>query len=356
MAEVVRRSFYEPETPAGAGWVVSCPDCGHQGSLTPSASCAACDRQFPLAPTVVVPAQPLPFWKERKVLAPFCLTLGGFPVLFSLFILALSGMDLALFGVLAFFSGCLSLGSIPVAWSIWRSVYPSGDTRRFSYRMPLKKAWYDITRLRGRRGLLVHVSFLAHGFVGRRIEVVVRLRGPDGHYVRSTLRNYRGDHAELRARHLTDPVKNGVAAFRNLWIFIPMRALALPAGSEQVRLTAEVLLSSDGVVHTEHDLRIEFRPLPEDFPHQLPSRGVTALPLPEPGEAEGGGDDGGIEILAAEAGPNEAQTTCGVCGDQLEVDLVVTCRICGTKVHKECWDYIGGCPTYACEGRPADPE
>lgn len=351
MSEILRRSFYQPETTPGAGWVSECPECHHRGALSPARTCVACGSDQALVPTVAMPPQTLPFWKERQVLGPFCLTLGGLPVLISLAILVLSGMDLALFGVLAFFSGCLSLGSVPVAWSIWRSVYPSGDTRRFSYRMPLRKAWYDITRLRGRRGLLIHVSFLAHGFVKKRIEVVVRLRGPDGHYVRSTLRNYRGGFGELRARHLTDPVRNGVAAFRNLWIFIPMRALALPPGTEHVALQSEILLTSEGTVHTEHDLPIEFRPLPEDFPHQLPSRGVQALPASHQ-ETDDGED--AIQILETGTAVSE-QTSCGVCGDGLETDLVVTCMICGTKVHKECWEYIGGCPTYACEGRPDAP-
>jgi hypothetical protein len=65
-------------------------------------------------------------------------------------------------------------------------------------------------------------------------------------------------------------------------------------------------------------------------------------------------DEDAIQIL--DTGPSEhEQTSCGVCGDQLETDLIVTCMICSTKVHKECWEYLGGCPTYACEGRPQDP-
>lgn len=350
MNEIVRRSFHEPKAPVGAGWVAACQGCGTRDEIGPEGRCRSCAETLPVVPTVRIPPASLPFYKERNVLGPFCVLLGGAPVLASLLILAFSGMDLAVFGVLAFFSGCLSLGSVPVAWSIWQSVYPTGDTRRFSYRMPLKKAWYDITRLRGRRGLLVHVSFLAHGFVGRRIEVVVRLRGPDGHYLRATLRNYRGQYGELRARHRTEPVKHGVAAYRNLWIFTPMRALALPPGTEDCRLTAEILLSADGVVHTEHDLPIHFRPLPEDYPHQLPTRGTTALPeAPTPGDDDA---EGAIEILST---AQAEETTCGVCGDQLEADLTTSCKVCGTTLHSQCWEYLGGCTTYACEGRPVDP-
>jgi hypothetical protein len=128
-----------------------------------------------------------------------------------------------------------------------------------------------------------------------------------------------------------------------------MRALALPPGTEQVQLKAEILLSSEGTVHTEHDLAIGFRPLPEDFPNQLPGHGVTALPSLEDSVMP----EGAIQIL--DTGPSLEQTSCGVCGDQLETDLIVTCQVCGTKVHKECWEYIGGCTTYACEGRPDDP-
>jgi hypothetical protein len=348
VSEIQRRSFYQPGTPVGSCWVAACSACGTRDELGPEGRCRGCGEAFAVVPTVAIPPVKLPFWKERNVLGPACVLFGASPFLISLMVMVLSGMELALFGVLAFFAGCLSLGSVPVAYSIWQSVYPTGQTRRFSYRMPLKKAWYDITRLRGRRGLLVHVSFLAHGFVGRRIEVVVRLRGPDGHYVRASLRNYRGPYGELRARHLTDPVKHGVAAFRNLWIFTPMRALALPPGTEKVDITAEILLSSDGVVHTEHDLPISFKPLPEDFPHQLPSRGTPALPPGAPVDAD---TEGAIEILES---AEMADVHCGVCGDLLANDVVVSCQVCGTQLHQPCWEYLGGCTTYACEGRPAD--
>lgn len=63
--------------------------------------------------------------------------------------------------------------------------------------------------------------------------------------------------------------------------------------------------------------------------------------------------------LAAAAGvgfveTDEAQVLddacCGVCGDPLTGNIVV-CRRCNAPHHLDCWQYIGGCATYACGGR-----
>ena len=41
---------------------------------------------------------------------------------------------------------------------------------------------------------------------------------------------------------------------------------------------------------------------------------------------------------------------CPVCGSLMKASLV-RCATCRTPHHRECWDYVGSCSTYACGGR-----
>jgi hypothetical protein len=47
------------------------------------------------------------------------------------------------------------------------------------------------------------------------------------------------------------------------------------------------------------------------------------------------------------AEPDEGESQCQVCGEPLASDLVY-CSGCKTPSHRECWEYFGGCSTYAC--------
>ena len=53
--------------------------------------------------------------------------------------------------------------------------------------------------------------------------------------------------------------------------------------------------------------------------------------------------EGGVKI----AEPDEGESQCQVCGESLAADLVY-CSACKTPIHRECWEYFGGCATYAC--------
>lgn len=57
----------------------------------------------------------------------------------------------------------------------------------------------------------------------------------------------------------------------------------------------------------------------------------------------------GIEIVATVK--NEAQAVCKVCGDHLDNDDIVYCRVCDTPHHRDCWRYFGSCSVYACGER-----
>ncbi|MEX2173179.1 MAG: RING finger protein, partial [Pirellulaceae bacterium] len=50
-------------------------------------------------------------------------------------------------------------------------------------------------------------------------------------------------------------------------------------------------------------------------------------------------------VEAAE--PDAVDSRCQVCGEPLAADLV-WCGSCKTPHHRECWQYFGGCSTYAC--------
>lgn len=57
----------------------------------------------------------------------------------------------------------------------------------------------------------------------------------------------------------------------------------------------------------------------------------------------------GIEYLDSPRPPDEEPSQCGVCGDDLTRGDIVLCRRCRTPHHRECWEYFGGCSTYACQ-------
>jgi hypothetical protein len=56
---------------------------------------------------------------------------------------------------------------------------------------------------------------------------------------------------------------------------------------------------------------------------------------------------GGIEFLGEVREPEAVESQCQVCGEPLTRDLVY-CASCRTPHHRECWEYFGGCSTYAC--------
>jgi hypothetical protein len=60
-----------------------------------------------------------------------------------------------------------------------------------------------------------------------------------------------------------------------------------------------------------------------------------------------GSQSGGIEFVGEVKEPDAGEAQCQVCGEPLASDLVY-CSSCNTPHHRECWEYFGGCSTYAC--------
>lgn len=55
----------------------------------------------------------------------------------------------------------------------------------------------------------------------------------------------------------------------------------------------------------------------------------------------------GIEYVSNITQPEAAEAYCQICGERLSGDLV-RCPSCRTPHHRDCWEYFGGCSTYAC--------
>ena len=58
--------------------------------------------------------------------------------------------------------------------------------------------------------------------------------------------------------------------------------------------------------------------------------------------------DEGVKILATE--DCAAEGKCPVCEFPLDASSRA-CKTCATRHHPDCWDYFGGCATYACDRR-----
>jgi len=42
---------------------------------------------------------------------------------------------------------------------------------------------------------------------------------------------------------------------------------------------------------------------------------------------------------------------CKVCGEPISGGEVVVCAACNTPHHRDCWDYVGACSIYGCNGK-----
>jgi hypothetical protein len=64
----------------------------------------------------------------------------------------------------------------------------------------------------------------------------------------------------------------------------------------------------------------------------------------------------GIAIVAAgPAAPADAgPPVCKVCGDPITEEHVV-CSACRTPHHRDCWQFVGGCSIFGCNGKQSVP-
>ncbi len=64
--------------------------------------------------------------------------------------------------------------------------------------------------------------------------------------------------------------------------------------------------------------------------------------------------DQGIAIVdaGADAGdPDGGPPVCQVCGEPIDESQMISCAVCNTPHHRDCWEYVGACSIYGCNGK-----
>ncbi len=232
-------------------------------------------------------------------------------------------------------------------------------------RVPIHEAWCEDLELHGRPGLAVYLSVEGDGLVrDERLELTLRLRTSRGDYLGSLLAAFRGTRGEFLVRSLSPPWSGGKDPFQDCGLFVPLRAVDLPPGTNRLRVTVEILVASAGEFLSQYDLKATLTP---DEGH--PCR-VRALPAPTSSTSGAGSDRdpaqdaGSADLLDPALASADApivleevrvqvssESLCPVCGDGLDADSV-QCSVCETPHHADCWAFAGRCATFACEGTP----
>jgi hypothetical protein len=58
-----------------------------------------------------------------------------------------------------------------------------------------------------------------------------------------------------------------------------------------------------------------------------------------------------VDRLADEDMSDHVAPTCKVCGETITAGSVITCASCLTPHHRDCWEYVGACSIYGCNGK-----
>ena len=62
----------------------------------------------------------------------------------------------------------------------------------------------------------------------------------------------------------------------------------------------------------------------------------------------------GIAIVdqPSDAWPEDSgPAICKVCGEPILAGAVIVCAACNTPHHRDCWEYVGACSIYGCNGK-----
>jgi Prokaryotic RING finger family 1 len=61
----------------------------------------------------------------------------------------------------------------------------------------------------------------------------------------------------------------------------------------------------------------------------------------------------GIAIVDRPGAPDEdaGPPICKVCGEPIDAGDAVVCASCNTPHHRDCWEYVGACSIYGCNGK-----
>lgn len=180
-----------------------------------------------------------------------------------------------------------------------------------------------VTRARDPRGLIVVCSVTPAG--GTR---------PRGAFLRTWIRLKRPLHGQSPEARVARAIRlsPGRRPLRNARVFSSL-ALFDEAVIGPLELQVRVDLLEGGTVLDRHATGIRIEALEVPTGPAWHGERVTA---------------DGLEVVAAASKPG----ACLVCGEGLRRDPVV-CKRCHTPHHAECWDYAGGCVTFACVANPS---
>lgn len=322
MTELLRRSLVFASASPGARWTTGCSECGQEVRTLSEGRCPACGGlAIGQLPCLVPETPPAPWVLARGVLAPLGALVVSSPLLLGAWTLQAGGV-------------CALL--LVVVGMAYRSVHPRRHrgSRVFASGVDLRQASWDLVELPGGRGLEVRLAIETRGLEGERLEILVRLRGPDGFYLKARHPAWEGSLGEVRARTQTAPLGEARGQLGSVRLYLPLAAIELPPGTRRADLEAEILVGIQGVVLLERDLPVVLTPRQEEVP---------LLP----------GEEG--DPFAFQPPPVPVRP-CGLCGGDRELDQVTSCPDCGLEHHARCWDFAGGCAGYGCGFRSPEEE
>ncbi len=198
------------------------------------------------------------------------------------------------------------------------------------------RSWTEEVRLRKRPGCAVflHLKVTAP-IAGRTLEIAVQFKNENGSLHKSVLRAYRGQLEEVLVRKEVElpKVKDEMYPFVETGTFVPLRAFIPDECPRDLRIKPVVTLKIEGKI-------LDVVILPYEV---FDTKSILAAIDVKP--------EDGVLIENIEMERKGEEVLCQVCGYGM-TDDVITCTLCDTPHHQECWDYVGGCSTYGCEGRP----
>jgi len=339
--------------PAGEGWPFFCVRCQESGTSLAPGICPRCGGSIADEP----PSVPMPDQGRRRRGRRATLgSLLGHPLEAALALslaLLIVVLIFSLYGIYGLPPALLVLILLGLALSDQSDLLSSfeglGEVRGF-----FALVGAEVSRTRQQTSIVLHVHCEASSTGGSDIDLIIRLRGPDRHYLRASRPLYAGDLGELRLWHtLPRPARGGGAPVNSV-VRIPLGLLHLPAAYEQQRVDVEVLFVSAGKLLAAQEAEA-FLHLPPRPGRELRQAGPAShrrsrdLRLPTP-RVERPGELQTMRVPKARL-PLDAR--CGICSDELQ-DPVVVCRRCETPMHRQCWSFTGGCATYGCG--PVPPE
>ena len=227
-------------------------------------------------------------------------------------------------------SGFLQYGLV-FLWFLFLGKLMSGSNKRGSRYLDVIHSRAEEVTLRKRPGCAIFVQLkISPPLAGRTMQLLVEFKDERGLLHQSSLRAYRGEFGEVLARKEIQLPKAGGDKYPYVeaGAFVPLRAFVLQENQRDLRIKPIITYKIKNHI-------IDTTVLPYEV---FDTKALAAL---------------SADVVMAKV--ELAAAICQICGYPMN-DEAVVCQTCETPHHKECWEYIGGCSTYGCEGRPESSE